>query len=121
MVADAKARGLSMDAVDGGVFTALSMASVVPATVIGLTIDLRTADAGARCASRILASGGGEDDDDRYYVAVDDGTSDRIRAWRIDEALYGRLEQGEFITARLSRNLCCVRWIISAEGAGAAG
>ncbi len=36
-----------------------------------------------------LRSFGGEDDDERYYVAVDDGSSRRIRAWRIDEALYG--------------------------------
>ena len=41
VVADAKARGLSLDAVDGGVFTVLSMASVVPATLIGLTIDFQ--------------------------------------------------------------------------------
>ena len=41
VVTDAKARGLSTDAVDGGVFTVLSMASVVPATVIGLTTDLQ--------------------------------------------------------------------------------
>ena len=41
VVADAKARGLSQDAVDGGVFTLLSMASVVPALVVGLAVDLQ--------------------------------------------------------------------------------
>lgn len=41
VVADAKARGLSQDAVDGGVFTLLSMASVAPALVVGLAVDLQ--------------------------------------------------------------------------------
>lgn len=41
VVADAKARGPSHDAVDGGVFTLLSMASVAPALVVGLSVDLQ--------------------------------------------------------------------------------
>jgi hypothetical protein len=31
------------------------------------------------------------------------------------------LEQGDVVTARLTRNLCCVRWIVLAEGSAAAG
>ena len=63
----------------------------------------------------------GDDDKSRYYVAVDDGTSDAIRAWKVSRARYEGLEQGDLITARLTRNLCCVRWIIRAEDGSAAG
>ena len=54
----------------------------------------------------------GDDDKRRHYVAVDDGTSDAIRAWRVSRARYEGLRQGEVITARLTRNLSCVRWIV---------
>jgi hypothetical protein len=52
---------------------------------------------------------------------VDDGVSDVIRAWRVTWARYEGLEQGDVITARLTRNLCCVRWIVAAEDSAAAG
>jgi hypothetical protein len=57
----------------------------------------------------------GDDDDLRYYIAVDDGTSNAIRALRVKPARYEGLEQGQVITARLTRNLRCVRWVIPAE------
>ena len=63
----------------------------------------------------------GDDDKPRYYIAVDDGESDAIRAWKVSRARYEGLEQGDVITARLTRNLCCVRWIIRAETPPAAG
>jgi hypothetical protein len=56
----------------------------------------------------------GDEKHRRYYVAVDDGKSRSIRAWRVSPQRYAGLEQGELITARLTRNLCCVRWIIAA-------
>ena len=59
----------------------------------------------------------GDDEKRRHYVAVDDGTSDTIRAWRVSRARYEGLRQGEVITARLTRNLSCVRWIITAADA----
>jgi hypothetical protein len=52
---------------------------------------------------------------------VDDGVSDVIRAWRVTWARYEGLEQGDVITARLTRNFCCVRWIVAAEDSAAAG
>ena len=65
---------------------------------------------------------GDEDEELRYYVAVDDGSSARIRALRIDREQYERLDQGDEITVRLTRNLGCVRWIIpAAESAVRAG
>jgi predicted membrane protein DUF2207 len=64
---------------------------------------------------------GDEDDELRYYVAVDDGASDRIRAFRIDEDDYRGLAQGDVITVRLTSNLGCVRWILREEDAVVAG
>jgi hypothetical protein len=63
----------------------------------------------------------GDDDSRRHYVAVDDGTSEEIRAWRVTWARYEGLDQGDVITARLTRNLACVRWIIRPEGGSGAG
>jgi len=57
----------------------------------------------------------GDDEKRRHYIAVDDGTSDTIRAWRVSPARYEGLRQGEVITARLTRNLSCVRWVDRAE------
>jgi hypothetical protein len=57
----------------------------------------------------------GDEKNRRYYVAVDDGTSRSIRAWRVSPARYQGIEQGDVVTAHLTRNLCCVRWIIHAE------
>jgi hypothetical protein len=63
----------------------------------------------------------GDEKNRRYFVAVDDGTSSSIRAWRVSPARYSGLEQGEVITARLTKNLCCVRWIIRPTIEPAAG
>ena len=63
----------------------------------------------------------GGDDQRRHYIAVDDGTSDTIRAWRVSRARYEGLRQGEVITARLTRNLSCVRWIVCAGDDRATG
>jgi hypothetical protein len=62
----------------------------------------------------------GDDDSPRYFVAVDDGISDRIRAWEVSPALYTGLEQGELVTVSLTRKLGCVRTIVSASQAPAA-
>jgi Predicted membrane protein (DUF2207) len=54
----------------------------------------------------------GDDERRRYYVAVDDGESRTIRAWRVNPRHYTSLEQGETITMAVTRNLGCVRWMI---------
>jgi hypothetical protein len=56
----------------------------------------------------------GDEKHRRYYVAVDQGSSSSLRAWRVSPARYDGLEQGQVVTARLTRNLCCVRWIMQA-------
>jgi hypothetical protein len=53
----------------------------------------------------------GDDDDKRYYVAVDDGASARIRAWRVKPELYSPLRQYEVVTGTITRNLRYVRSI----------
>ncbi|HEU5264851.1 MAG TPA: hypothetical protein VFU34_09430, partial [Gaiellaceae bacterium] len=63
----------------------------------------------------------GDDDRRRHYVAVDDGESAAIRAWKVGWSRYQGLEQGDVVTARLTRNLRCVRWIIPAGAATTAG
>jgi hypothetical protein len=57
----------------------------------------------------------GDEKNRRYYVAVDDGASSSIRAWRVSPPRYEGLEQGEVVTARLTRNLRCVRGFIRAR------
>ena len=53
----------------------------------------------------------GDDDDKRHYVAVDDGASATIRAWRVKPELYSSLQQYEVVTGTLTRNLRYVRSI----------
>jgi hypothetical protein len=59
----------------------------------------------------------GDDKKQRYFVAVDDGSSRRIRAFRVSPHLYEGLEQDEVVTVRTTSNLGCVRWIIRASEA----
>lgn len=56
----------------------------------------------------------GDDEGRRYYVAVDDGSSRLIRAWRVRPGLYSGLAQGELVTAAVTPNLGCVRWLYRA-------
>jgi hypothetical protein len=41
----------------------------------------------------------------RYYAAVDDGTSDRVRALVVQPQLYARLEQGQIVVATVTPRL----------------
>jgi hypothetical protein len=110
---------------DAGVFGAIPFGIACVGLVVGVAIvvmaagDWRTALEVTGPILRLRTFG--DDDKSRYYVAVDDGTSDAIRAWKVSRARYEGLEQGDLITARLTRNLCCVRWIIRAEDGSAAG
>jgi hypothetical protein len=110
---------------DAGIFGALPFAIACVGVVVGMAVvvmaagDWRTAIEVTGPILRLRALG--NDKKTRYYIAVDDGESEAIRAWRVSSAHYVGLGQGEVITARLTRNLCCVRWIIRAEGASAAG
>jgi hypothetical protein len=53
----------------------------------------------------------------RYYVAVDDGVSTEIKAFRVSREQYEQLEEGDVVTVRTTERLGCVRWIVPASGA----
>jgi hypothetical protein len=69
-------------------------------TVTGTVLRCRT-------RARILAS----NDPPKcwYYVAVDDGTRDRISAYRVREDLYTRVRQSQTVVAEVAPRLGYVR------------
>ena len=104
---------------DAGAFGAVPLTIACVSVVVGVAVVLMAASdwrTAAEVTGPILRLRTfGDDDDLRYYIAVDDGTSNAIRALRVKPARYEGLEQGQVITARLTRNLRCVRWVIPAE------
>lgn len=109
------ARGTEL--VDAGLFGALPFAVVSLALVVAVAVvvmsaaDYATAMEVTGPILRLRAFG---DDGKRYYVAIDDGNSSVIRAFRVSPRLYEGLEQGVTITARITSRLGCVRWIVPA-------
>jgi hypothetical protein len=110
---------------DAGVFGALPFGIACIGVVVGVAVVVMAA---GDWRSEVESTGPvlrlrvfGDDDKSRYYVAVDDGKSESIRAWKVSRSHYEELRQGEVITARLTPNLRCVRWIIRGEDASAAG
>jgi Predicted membrane protein (DUF2207) len=55
----------------------------------------------------------GDDDRQRYYAAIDDGTSRTIRAFRVKPRHYDALTQGELVTVAVTKNLGCLRFVVS--------
>jgi len=110
---------------DAGLFGAVPFGIACAGVVVGVAVvvmaaaDWRTAVEVTGPILRLRVYG--DEDRSRYYVAVDDGESEAIRAWKVSRAHYVGLRQGDVITARLTRNLCCVRWIIRTENASPAG
>ncbi len=51
----------------------------------------------------------GSDDQPVYYLAVDDGSEDRIRAWRVRSLLYHRTSENDRATVEVTRGLGYVR------------
>ena len=104
---------------DAGVFGVVPFAAACVAVVLGAAMvvmaaaDWRTAVEVTGPIVRLRTFG--DDEKLRYYIAVDDGESEAIRAWKVSRARYEGLEQGDVVTARLTRNLCCVRWIMPAR------
>jgi hypothetical protein len=58
----------------------------------------------------------GSEEKQRHYVAVDDGVSPTIRAWRVEPRHYTGLEQGQTVTVTLTKNLGRIRWILRRSG-----
>ena len=67
-----------------------------------------------------LRARGSEDDEKRFSVAVDDGASSTIRAWRVRSELYEPLAQDQVVTATITRSLRYVRSIRIATSTPAA-
>jgi hypothetical protein len=53
----------------------------------------------------------GDDKNRRYYVAVDDGVSKEIRAFRVSSEIYSPLRQGQLVVATITPRLRYVRGI----------
>jgi hypothetical protein len=53
----------------------------------------------------------GSDEKTRYYVALDDGTRDDVRAWRVGSAVYESVQQHEIVVASVTPRLRFVRSI----------
>ena len=93
------------------IFVALPVAVAV---VAGLVVLRALADLGStrEVTGQVLRLRAyGDDDDKRHYVAVDDGASTTIRAWRVKPELYSSLRQYEIVTGTITRNLRYVRSI----------
>ncbi|HET9462312.1 MAG TPA: hypothetical protein VFO56_10285 [Gaiellaceae bacterium] len=102
---------------DAGGFASVVLLGMCAAVVVGVAVVLM---AGADWKTAVEVTGPilrlrtfGDDEKRRYYVAVDDGSSPVIRAFRVKERHYSGLQQGEVITVRTTKNLAHVQWIIA--------
>jgi hypothetical protein len=109
---------LGAELIDAGLFGAVPFAVACLGVVVGVAVivmaaaDYRTADEVTGPILRLRALG---DDDKRHYVAIDDGTSPVLRAFRVSAGQYQGLEQGDTVTMRITSRLGCVRWIVPAS------
>jgi hypothetical protein len=62
----------------------------------------------------------GSDEKPQFYLAVDDDSTDRIRAWRVRPQIYTRASEGEDVTASVTPNLRYVRALSAAPPVTAA-
>jgi Predicted membrane protein (DUF2207) C-terminal domain len=96
---------------------------VLPCLAIGIgavllfesLLDFATVDEVTGPILRMRSFGG--DDDTRFYVAVDDGKSASVRAWRVDAAQYAALAQDKLVTASVTRHLRHARSIAPTSAA----
>ena len=107
--------------IDAGVFGAVPLAAVGIAVILGVAVvvvagsDWRTAVEVTGPILRLRSFG--DDKKERFYVAVDDGESRKLRAFKVSPRLYQGLGQGDQVTVRATANLGGVRWIIPASDA----
>jgi len=62
-----------------------------------------------RCRTRTRGSSSNNTPKYWYYVAIDDGSRDRIAAFRVSEEVYGRVHQGRTALAEVAPRLGYVR------------
>jgi hypothetical protein len=107
-----------VDQLDAGASGWLSLLVSGVAVVVGVVVAVVAASDWATSVEvtgpilRLRALGG--DDKPRYYVAVDDGESAVIRAFRVSKTEYEKLREGDVVTVRTTERLGRVRWIVPA-------
>jgi hypothetical protein len=88
----------------------LAVLAVAAFVIVEALIDLRSTSEVTGQIVRLRTFG--SDEDARTYVAVDDGTAAKIRAWRVERALYGPLTQYEEVAAVVTSTLRHVQSIV---------
>ena len=111
--------GSGVDQLDAGPSGWLALFVACAAVVVGVAVaivaasDLATA---AEVTGPILRLRSfGDDRRKRHYVAVDDGESTAIKAFRVREDQYEKLREGDVVTVRTTERLGRVRWIVPAS------
>ena len=105
---------------DAGIFGALL---IVPcaAVLVGIALavmgyaDLRSTVEVTGPVLRLRVFG--DEKRARYYLAVDDGESPTVLAWRVHPRHYLSVKQGQTVTVASTRNLGCVRWVAGEQDA----
>ena len=112
---------LQRPVVDAGLVSAAAAVALALALLLGAAVvvlgaaDWRAAVEITGPILRRRSFGAGKNA--RYYIAVDDGESTRISAFRVSPAQYEAVEQGDVVTVRTTPRLGRVRWIIPAAEA----
>jgi hypothetical protein len=110
-----------VDQLDAGPWGWLTLLVAGVAVVVGIAVVVVAASDWATAAEvtgpilRLRAYGG--DDKPRYYVAVDDGESTSIKAFRVSAGQFEKLREGDVVTVRTTERLGRVRWIVPASEA----
>jgi hypothetical protein len=109
---------VQVNALEGDAFGVAALVLALPllwsvAVLVRAVPDLFTtrtvSGVALRCRTRARASSRSNDPKHWYYVAVDDGTRDRIAAYRLSEQLYHRVRQGQTVTVEVTPRLGYVR------------
>jgi hypothetical protein len=110
-----------VDQIDAGLTGWLAVVVACAAVVVGVALvvvaasDLATATEVTGPILRLRSYG--DDDKERYYVAVDDGESTAIKAFRVRKEQFEKLREGDVVTVRTTERLGRVRWIVPAANA----
>jgi hypothetical protein len=111
----------SLDQIEAGPAGWLWTSAAAAAVVVGVAVVIVAASDWSTSVEvtgpilRLRELGG--DDKPRYYVAVDDGQSTAIKAFRVRKEQFAELREGDVVTVRATERLGRVRWIVPASTA----